>query len=137
MKALPVIAALAMLGQPVPGSAQSAAAGAAEPETSSQRTLNVIVYGDDSCPQGQEGEIVVCARQPESERYRIPRKLRDKPASPGGQSWTSRVAANEETQRDSLPTGCSVMNNSAVGCLAKALRQWRAERRMAQSENQP
>jgi CHAD domain-containing protein len=80
---------------------------------------------------------VVCARQPESERYRIPKKLRNKPASPGGRSWTSRVAANDEAQHDMLPTGCSVVNSSALGCLAKAFRQWSAERRMAQSESQP
>ena len=50
----------------------------------------VIVYGDDDCPASTDGEIVVCARQAESERYRIPEALRftDGPQS---QAWAQRV----------------------------------------------
>src|SRR3546814_12198212 len=44
-----------------------------------QKIFNLIVYGDDPCPKGQGDEIIVCARKPESERYRIHRKLREKP----------------------------------------------------------
>ena len=137
MKMLPVIAVVA-LGLSAPGLAESPAdAPAADADTSSRRTINVIVYGEDSCPQGQGDEIVVCARHPESERYRIPKKLRAKPDLPANQSWTSRLASIEERQRDELPTGCSVTGGTIAGCFAKAMRQWSAERRMAQSGNQP
>lgn len=50
----------------------------------------VIVYGDDDCPQSDDGTIVVCARQAESERYRIPEALRFTDG-PGTQSWAERV----------------------------------------------
>lgn len=139
MKKVPIIAVLAsILGTSIPALAQSVAAASAAPEPSPQRTINLTVYGNDSCPQGQSDEIVVCARHPESERYRIPKRLREKSAPLGAPGWANQVATMEETQRDILPiSGCSVVSSSAAGCLAKALRQWLAERRMAESERRP
>ncbi len=55
----------------------------------------VIVYGDDDVqPTATADEIVVVARQPESERYRIPRNLRlsDDPANT---AWAERVESFE------------------------------------------
>ncbi|RDC61104.1 hypothetical protein HME9302_02323 [Alteripontixanthobacter maritimus] len=54
----------------------------------------VIVYGDDACPPSTGGEIVVCARQSESERFRIPEALRlsDDPANA---AWAKRVESLE------------------------------------------
>jgi hypothetical protein len=38
----------------------------------------VVVIGDDPCPTSSNpDEIIVCARRPEEERFRIPRELRD------------------------------------------------------------
>lgn len=68
--------------------ASPAAAQNAEAEAD---TVNmVIVYGDDACPQSTPDQIVVCARQSESERYRIPEALRfsDDPAN---EAWANRV----------------------------------------------
>ena len=50
----------------------------------------VIVYGDDECPQSDDGTIVVCARQAESERYRIPEALRFTDG-PQAEAWMNRV----------------------------------------------
>ncbi|MFZ9396492.1 MAG: hypothetical protein ACO25F_10590, partial [Erythrobacter sp.] len=50
----------------------------------------VIVYGDDECPAPGEGEITVCARKEEGERYRIPENLRLS-ESPQNVAWTERV----------------------------------------------
>lgn len=42
------------------------------------RTRTVLVYGDDPCPKSENpDEIIVCARRPEEERFRIPRELRE------------------------------------------------------------
>lgn len=42
------------------------------------RTRTVMVFGDDPCPVANNpDEIIVCARRPEDERYRIPKELRD------------------------------------------------------------
>ena len=108
---------------------------AAQPEPPPERIINLLVYGDDPCPQSKGDEIVVCARRPEAERYRIPKKLREKPAPSGG---GSQVATMEQVQRSTLPGSCSVNgSNGFTGCTAKALEQWFAERRMQQSLGEP
>ena len=108
---------------------------AAEPP---QRVYSLVVYGDDPCPQGEGDEIVVCARKPESERYRIPRPLREAPDVVGSQSWASRVATMEDASRQNLPNSCSVIgSNGFTGCTAAMLKQWFAERRMRESAGVP
>lgn len=103
-----------------------------------QRIFNLIVYGDDACPKADGDEIVVCARKPESERYRIPKKLREKPAVSGGPGWGSQVATMENVQRQTLPGSCSAIgSNGFTGCTAKMLQQWFAERRMQESAGVP
>ena len=102
------------------------------------KVFNLIVYGDDPCPQGEGDEIIVCARKPESERYRIPKKLRDKPAPSGGPGWASQVATMEQAQRQTLPGSCSAIGSTGFsGCTAKMLEQWFAERRMQESNGEP
>ena len=127
---LPRIALLLVPLLPAPAIAQ------AEPPP--ERIINLLVYGDDPCPQGKGDEIVVCARKPESERYRIPKKLREKPAVAGGPGWGSQVATMEQVQRQNLPNSCSVIgSNGFTGCTAQMLQQWFAERRMQQSAGEP
>jgi hypothetical protein len=139
MKKTSIIAALMLtLSVPVSGLAQSTVSPIVAPGSGTEEVNILIVYGEDDCPKGQGDEIIVCARHPESERYRIPKRLREKSASPGAPGWTNQVAGIEEVQREMLPTsGCSVISSSGAGCLAKALRQWLAERRMMKSESQP
>lgn len=127
---LPLIGLLLVPLLPAPAMAQ------AEPPP--ERIINLLVYGDDPCPQGKGDEIVVCARKPESERYRIPKKLREKPAVAGGPGWGSQVATMEQVQRQNLPNSCSVIgSNGFTGCTAQMLQQWFAERRMQQSAGEP
>ena len=110
----------------------------AQPAPPPERIQNLTVYGDDPCPQGEGDEIVVCARRPESERYRIPKKLREKPAPAGGPGWGSQVATMEQVQRQTLPNSCSVNGSFGfTGCTAQMLSQWFAERRMQESTGEP
>jgi hypothetical protein len=103
-----------------------------------QTIFNLVVYGDDPCPKAKDDEIIVCARKPESERYRIPKKLREKPEPAGGPGWGSQVATMEQVQRQTLPGSCSAIgSNGFTGCTAKALEQWFAERRMQESRGEP
>jgi hypothetical protein len=103
-----------------------------------QRITSLVVYGNDACPKGEGDEVVVCARRPESERYRIPKPLREKPAVAGGPGWASQVANMEQASRQILPNSCSpVGSNGFTGCTAAMLKQWFAERRMKESAGVP
>ena len=103
---------------------------AAGDATPPEREEKLVVYGSDACPEAEGGEIVVCARRPEAERYRIPKTLRDREKVPGAQGWGSRVATLEDIQRDTRPNGCSANGSfGQTGCLAEALRRWFEERR--------
>lgn len=95
------------------------------------RSQIAIVYGNEACPNPVGDEIVVCARKPESERYRIPEELRkDKNARPSEISWGSRVQDLEDASRPSRPGSCSVVGSGGQsGCMAQMMRQWLAERR--------
>jgi hypothetical protein len=113
-------------------------AGSAAQAEPPRKIFNLVVYGDDPCPKGEGDEIIVCARKPESERYRIPKKLREKPEPAGGPGWGSQVATMEQVQRQTLPGSCSAIgSNGFTGCTAKALEQWFAERRMQESKGEP
>ena len=66
---LPLAATAALAGGlaalPAPAAAQAG-----------DRVSEIIVYGNDPCPRSTDDQVVVCARKPETERYRIPEKLR-------------------------------------------------------------
>jgi hypothetical protein len=107
--------------------ATSAAAGAAEPP---KRVSTAVVYGSDPCPKAEGEEVVVCARKPERERYRIPKELRHENEPLSEQSWGARTRALEEANRATMPNGCSPVGSyGQTGCFAQMLRQWYAARR--------
>ena len=96
-----------------------------------QRTRSVQVYGDDPCPRAAGDEIVVCGREPETERYRIPKVLRERGATAPERAWSDRVATLDEVSRAALPNSCSpVGSGGQTGCFSRFRDQWRAERRM-------
>jgi hypothetical protein len=98
-------------------------------EGAPDRESTILVYGNDDCPPSTDDNVVVCARRPEEERYRIPRNLRNANEVPE-QSWASRVESLEEASRHGRPNSCSVDGSyGQTGCMAAAIRQWQAERR--------
>lgn len=101
----------------------------ADTSTPPQRVVNATVFGDDPCPRGKADEIIVCARQPEAERYRIPKPLRDPPEVPAAaQAWSSRVATIDEVNRTGLPNSCSPVGaGGQTGCTLDMVRRWKAE----------
>ena len=117
---------------PIVGATFSVDATAAEPR---QRTRSVQVYGDDPCPRSSHDEIVVCGREPETDRYRIPKRLRDDRVSVPEQAWSNRVQTLDDVSRAGLPNSCSpVASGGQTGCFARNRDQWRAERRILQSK---
>src|SRR3546814_77019 len=84
-RTLPAFAALAAI---------AISSAAAAQEEGGEKVNMVIVYGDDACPAPGSGEITVCARKAENERFRIPEDLRLSD-SPENTSWTERVESYE------------------------------------------
>ena len=94
-----------------------------------ERTINLLVYGNDPCPQLTDDEIVVCARRPERERYRIPKSLRNQD-QPTESSWAARNEEMDDVTRYTRPGGCSVDGSfGQTGCLQQMLNQWFRARR--------
>lgn len=85
LRTLPVAAALAAI---------AVSAAAAAQDEAGEKVNMIIVYGDDTCPEPGPGEITVCARKAENERYRIPEDLRLSD-SPQNTAWTQRVESYE------------------------------------------
>jgi hypothetical protein len=99
------------------------------------RTVNVVVYGNDACPQGAGDEIVICGRRPENERYRIPKELRKKEEQRSELPWGARVEALEDAQRSTRPGSCSPVGMwGQSGCFQQMINQWYEARRQAKSD---
>jgi hypothetical protein len=108
--------------------AAAMAQGAAAPPAAEPKVSAMIVYGDDACPPSTNDTIVVCARKPEGERYRIPEVLRGDPNDPKNQAWASRATALEYAGRSGIGSCSTVGPGGASGCFNQIVREARAER---------
>lgn len=109
-----------------------AAGGTSAQTQTNERVRQVIVYGNDPCPAGAGGEIVVCARRPDNDRYRIPENLRDGERLRDGESWAAR-AESLETIGDTGIQSCSTTGPGGfTGCWAEMMRQHRQARQNPQ-----
>lgn len=126
---LPLFAAL-VLATPAIAHADSSLTQSGQPP---QRTSVLYTYGDEPCPEPVGDEIIVCAQQPESERYRVPKELREElqdDTPVGGGSWASKVEGYDNIARQTRPDSCSPVGSYGyTGCAAAALRQWFEARR--------
>ena len=96
----------------------------------------ITVYGRDPCPRSSDEEVVVCARRPESERYRIPQALRERPED-AEQSWADRAESLEMVGRTG-PQSCSTVGPGGfTGCWEEMVRQARRERQQARRQAEP
>lgn len=96
-----------------------------------ERINQVIVYGDDACPSSANGDIVVCARMGEDERYRIPPDLRGNPNDLQRESWTARVLAVERTGRFGTDSCSPAGLGGFTGCMLQTIDNAYAERQQA------
>lgn len=128
MKAALSLAALAAAVALLPAPAE------AQPQ---ERIRRLVVYGSDPCPRSASGEeIVVCARRPETERYRIPKELRDAQPDddPESTSWAARAEALEYVGRSGIQSCSPVGPGGASGCWNELVRAWRKERSTGDGE---
>ncbi len=125
--AAPLAAAAALLGgfSALPAIAQA----------QDQRIAEVIVYGNDPCPRSTDDEVVVCARKPEAERYRIPDRFRTSGTRQERQAWSSRARSIETVGRTGTQSCSPVGPGGHTGCVEQLIAQARAEAR-EQAEGQ-
>lgn len=103
----------------------------ATPAAAQSGSKVLVIYGNDKCPTSNGEEIVVCARKPEAERYRIPEELRDSAKNAPAPNWTDR-AMNLEYVGSGGTSSCSADGGGAwTGCWSQLMRQARAERKQA------
>ena len=95
------------------------------------RTSEIIVYGTDPCPRSTDDEVVVCARKPEGERFRIPERLRVSGSRQSRQSWAANAKSFETVGATGINSCSAVGPAGHTGCLQQIINQARAEQREA------
>jgi hypothetical protein len=116
LSAAAIAAALPAVVAPSPALAQSG------------NISEIIVYGTDPCPRSTEDEVVVCARKPESERYRIPERYRQSGPLQSRESWANRAIAFETYGRTGINSCSPVGPAGFTGCTQQLINQAVKER---------
>ncbi|MEN9682361.1 MAG: hypothetical protein RLZZ427_112 [Pseudomonadota bacterium] len=108
-----------------------AAAPATAQEAPEPKVNQLIVYGNDTCPESTDDTITVCARKAEAERFRIPKNLREPVNRPSSEAWNNKVLAYE-TVGSSGTNSCSATGSGGwTGCSAKLINAAYAEKKNA------
>lgn len=125
--AIPLTAVFCCAAAAAPASAQDVV-------PTEEKLRQVIVYGTEPCPPSPSGEIVICARRPETERYRVPEPLRETETGPEGESWAARARSLEYVGATGIQSCSTVGPGGHTGCLEQLIRQAREERRARNAE---
>lgn len=115
--------ACAVLGFAPPLAAQSNAG---------DKVRMVIVYGDDAAPPPQGDEIVVVARMPEEDRFRIPEGLRYS-ENPANDAWINRVEKLEFVGASGTLSCSATGIGGATGCTQEMIRNAYADKNASPS----
>jgi hypothetical protein len=111
------------------GAGLAAEASALQSGSNSGRRVNqIIVYGSDPCPPSRGDDIVVCARRPEDDRYRIPEPFRGNTDLRDNQSWAANARSLEYVGRTGINSCSTVGPGGFTGCWEKMMRAAREER---------
>lgn len=92
----------------------------------------IDVYGNERCPSSGGQQIVVCRRHPETERYRIPKDLRDSEPEPQAAGGNPNALSAVNTTGG---TGVQIQSCNAIGagvnagCTKSQLDNWKAQQR--------
>ena len=126
MSVTAVAAATAYSGLPAPAAAQAPA-----------NIAEIIVYGNDPCPRSTDDQVVVCARRPEAERYRIPPKMRQSGTPQEMQSWAVRSKSLETAGATGINSCSPVGPAGYTGCLTRVIQEAKGERKQTADQQTP
>jgi hypothetical protein len=97
----------------------------------------IIVYGDDPCPRSTDDQVVVCARRPEAERYRIPPKMRQSGTPQEMESW-ARKSQSLSTVGATGINSCSPVGPAGyTGCLMQVIKEAKGESKQRADQEIP
>lgn len=133
MTRLPTTAALgaamsALMLTAVPAFAQQSVPLEAGVNTHDEKVNQLIIYGEDACPQSTDAEMVICVRRGESERYRIPESLRGVD-SPQSEAWANKVQAYESVGAFGTLSCSPVGAGGSLGCTQQLIDKAYAEKK--------
>lgn len=92
----------------------------ASPAPAQDRLLTI--FGSDKCPAD-----AICVVAPESERYRIPKFLREPAKSPSSTSWAVRQQATLNEGKSGAGSCSAAGSDGWTGCWTEFMNQARAE----------
>ena len=95
----------------------------------SSKVSEIVVFGTDPCPRSTDDEVVVCARKPEAERYRIPERYRQTGSRQSRESWANRAIAFETYGRTGINSCSPVGPGGFTGCTQQLINQAVKERK--------
>ena len=121
------------------GTAALMAGGSAFPAPAEAQANNsvseIIVYGNDPCPRSTGDQVVVCARHPEAERYRLPENFRPSGTRQQKEAWARRAKSIETAGATGINSCSPVGPGGFTGCLTQVIKQARQETRERNDEN--
>lgn len=105
---------------------------APDADTSQPRQRLVTVFGNETCPKPtSQDEIVVCARLPDSELYRIPERLRqadNKRVSPFQANRALLLGDASGGAGGSIGSCSAVGSGGMIGCSNRQVDAWARDR---------
>jgi len=118
-----------------------AAGAAALPEAAlaqaAPSVAEIIVYGSDPCPRSTDDQVVVCARRPEAERYRIPPNMRQSGTPQEMESW-ARKSQSLSTVGATGINSCSPVGPAGyTGCLMRVIQEAKGQAKQTADQQTP
>jgi hypothetical protein len=110
---------------------------AVEAQTQGSNVAQIIVYGNDPCPRSTEDQVVVCARRPEGERYRIPQKYRPSGPRQETEAWARKSRVLETVGSTGINSCSPVGPGGYTGCLTQVIREAREQRQQSNEDSTP
>jgi hypothetical protein len=97
----------------------------------------IIVYGDDPCPRSTDDQVVVCARRPEAERYRIPPNMRQSGTPQEMESWARKSESLTTVGRTGINSCSPVGPAGYTGCLMQVIKEAKGESKQTADQEIP
>ena len=107
------------------------------PAAAQSSVSEIIVFGTDPCPRSTDDQVVVCARKPESERYRIPERLRSTGSPQAREAWANKAKLLETVGATGTNSCSPVGPGGFTGCLTRVIREAREDRRQQAEDYNP